>query len=252
MIALRRHQLVYLKPAAWEPLIANALAGNAQAGDAQAGDAQAGDAQAGHAQAGLQHWAAHDLPLVVARQDRAAPALTRKLGLPLPQAWGRLRLSLQVLSTQIARVAAFPDARTVAPLLLPPTQAALHDLCDGLHAIGVTTRVYGSYGWQWLTGLRYVRSGSDLDLLMEVPDLAIAPTTADAVVARLSTWGSAAPRLDGELVFDNGSAVAWREWRAWRSGQTQQLLVKRADGVALQAGTGWLAAQPAAIASCGA
>jgi hypothetical protein len=41
------------------------------------------------------------------------------------------------------------------------------------------------------------------------------------------------PRLDGELLWPDGAAVAWREWAAWRAGQVGALLVRRIDGVNL-------------------
>ncbi len=61
---------------------------------------------------------------------------------------------------------------------------------------------------------------------------------AAAVLLRRSDDGS--PRLDGELSFPDGSAVAWREWVAWRSGRVSAILVKRLCGVALEAGSAWL------------
>ena len=42
------------------------------------------------------------------------------------------------------------------------------------------------------------------------------------------------PRLDGELLFPDGAAIAWREWQAWRQGRAPQVLVKRLRGVALE------------------
>ena len=43
----------------------------------------------------------------------------------------------------------------------------------------------------------------------------------------------AEPRLDGELRFPDGAAVAWREWEAWRAGRSRAVLVKRLDGCSL-------------------
>ena len=52
-----------------------------------------------------------------------------------------------------------------------------------------------------------------------------------------STWPG--PRLDGELLFPDGAAIAWREWVAHRDGRVAQVLVKRLRGVALEsAGVG--------------
>jgi phosphoribosyl-dephospho-CoA transferase len=56
---------------------------------------------------------------------------------------------------------------------------------------------------------------------------------ADAAAALLRSFPCELPRLDGELVFDDGAAVAWREWLAWRAGRALALLVKRIDGSSL-------------------
>ena len=90
-------------------------------------------------------------------------------------------------------------------------------------------RVHGSYGWEHLSGLDHVRQSSDIDVWMAVPDGA----QADAAAATLQSFACERPRLDGELVFDDGAAVAWREWLAWRGGRTRALLVKRIDGSSL-------------------
>ena len=55
----------------------------------------------------------------------------------------------------------------------------------------------------------------------------------------LQSFGAARPRLDGELVFDDGAAVAWREWIEWRAGRARAVLVKRLHGVALQRDAAW-------------
>jgi phosphoribosyl-dephospho-CoA transferase len=216
MIALHRHQLVHLKPEAWSPILATA------------------DNAAAHA--GFSHWAEHDLPLVVARQDGGGRTLTRKLGLPLPDCWGRQRLGLLALPTQVARVAEFPAAFEVASLMTSDATEALRRLCADLAAIRVRALAYGSYGWQRMTGLRYVRESSDLDLLLCVDDA----TAADAAVALMAAFPRQAPRLDGELIFGDGTAVAWREWGRWRSGQVAQILLRRLNGEALAAGMQWL------------
>ena len=48
------------------------------------------------------------------------------------------------------------------------------------------------------------------------------------------------PRVDGELVFPRGEAVAWREWLQWRRGEVDSVMVKRLHGVALEQGLAWL------------
>ncbi len=230
MSTLHRHQLALLTDTGWQQLLEGAW------------DAQARDC--------LVHWARQGLPLVVTRQRPQAggdgldaPGLGDAvcLGLPAPGRWDRRRIALAVPRDGIARWDVFPDAVRVSPLLAPPHQATWHALCTALSHSGVRPRVYGSHGWQLLTGLDHLRPGSDIDLCIPVQD----PAQADAVAALLQAWRRDAPRLDGELLFEDGAAVAWREWLAWRARRTACVLVKRIDGAALCGAPFWRTLEPA-------
>ena len=222
MTPLHRHQLALLTEAGWQRVLAGAW------------DAQARDC--------LAHWAQQRLPLVVTRQ-RLQPHGERDgtvcLGLPAPGRWDRCRIALAVPRTGISHFDAFPLASQLPPLLARPQRAAWRALCAALSACGARARVYGSHGWQLLTGLDHLRAGSDIDLCIAVDG----PAQADAVAALLQSWGDDGPRLDGELVFHGGSAVAWCEWLAWRAQRTPAVLVKRLDGVALQHAPFWRTAE---------
>lgn len=240
----QRQRLVWLAPGAWAELLAQ-----------RPSSAAVGRVLDAMAFACLEHWARHDLPLVVTRQPAAerahvvladaladacaGPALA--LGLPAPACWERRRLALRVPADGVVRFGDFPPAEAIAPLLPAPTRAAWLELSAGLDALGVVARVYGSHGWQQLTGLSYLHAGSDLDLLLAL----CSPGQADAAAALLAATvadaatRAALPRLDGELVFANGTAVAWREWAGWRAGRTARLLVRRRHGAALESGAIW-------------
>jgi phosphoribosyl-dephospho-CoA transferase len=222
--ALRRHQLVWLAPSAWQSALDWAEEGEAPDKDKRAA---------------IGHWAAHDLPLVVTRQAcdwaGAVPGMALALGLPLPHVWGRRRLRLDVREGELRAKGAFPAMADVAALLPPPVQARWATLTSVLAALDVEAVVYGSVGWQRLTGLDYLREGSDIDLLLPVTTTA----QADAAVAALHASGIESPRLDGELVFPDGSAVAWREWAIWRAGLVEQVLIKRLDGPVLARSSHW-------------
>lgn len=211
----QRHQLVRLTPAGWTGV-------------------QTGDREP-LARAALAHWAAHDLPLVVTRQ-RADDANGIALGLPAPTRWGRLRLALSVPSEGLRDPQAFPEPAAITPLLTPEIRAAWAALTARLAALGVRPQVYGGHGWQALTGLVYLRDGSDLDLWLPVQDAA----QADAVAALLNAADWRGPRLDGEIGLPDGSAVAWREWLQWRAGQAGAVLVKHRTGARLEQGSQWL------------
>lgn len=214
MTALHRHQLALLTEAGWRGVLDGAW------------DAQAQD--------WLGHWARQDLPLVVTRQLPQVGHVVC-LGLPAPGRWDRRRIALAVPRTGIARFGDFPEALQLMRLLPAPHRVAWRALCAALSGCGVTPRVHGSHGWQWLTGLDHLRAGSDIDLCIPVDG----PAHADAVVAVLQSWPEDAPRLDGELMLPNGDAVAWREWCQWRAGRTPSVLVKRLDGVALAHALAW-------------
>jgi phosphoribosyl-dephospho-CoA transferase len=218
--ALRRHDLVWPRAAGWQHALADADL-----------DPEARDC--------LSHWAANDLPLVVTRQPAhgvgSGPEALLVLGLAAPLRWQRRRLFVTLRHDDVERVGAFPDAAAVAPLLAASLQRDWLQGCAALAAQGLAARVYGSHGWQIMSGLPCVHAGSDIDLLLH----AATPGDADAAAALLHAAPFAQPRLDGEIVFADGAAVAWREWAAcraaWRAGRTPRLLVKHLHGAALQA-----------------
>ena len=216
MFPLHRHQLARLSESGWAAVLRRPW------------DGQARDC--------LAHWAAHQLPLVVTRQsiDAAANGWIA-LGLPAPARWDRRRLALQVPRTAVLLFDEFPRLAEVRRLLPPPARGPVRDLIGGLDACDATARVFGSYGWQAISGLDHVRPHSDLDLSVSVEGAA----HADAVAHVLQSFGAVRPRLDGELLFGDGAAVAWREWIEWRAGRTRAVMVKRLDGVSLQRDTGW-------------
>ena len=211
MTTLHRHQLVRLTHAGWRAAL----------------DRPVDD----EAKACLVHWAAHDLPLVVTRQLPGASAGDAiAVGLAAPARWSRRRLALPVQRAHVAGFDAFPPVDALLPLLPDVTRSAWQGLCVALAALQAPTFVYGSHGWQVLSGLACVHARSDIDLGCRVADA----DQAEAVAARLQAFSAAGvPRLDGELLFPDGRAVAWREWLAWRAGQGRSLLVKTLGGASL-------------------
>jgi phosphoribosyl-dephospho-CoA transferase len=200
-VELRRHELVRLTAGGWRRAAA-----------------QHPDPRAAHCFA---HWEANDLPAVVATQAGALGHFV-SLGLPAPTAWGRERYSMRVPPADVRRgLDAFPG--------LGPCGFALSRELP-------RARVHGSFGWQRLTGLDYVREHSDLDLLIAVVDV----EEADDAVRILGRRDVDGPRLDGELCFPDGAGVAWREYRAWRAGEVGSVLVKRLHGARLERDAGWL------------
>ena len=210
MEALQRNQLVWLQSQAWQKILVAPW------------DAQALDL--------LNHWSAADLPLVITRQRAGVPPDRVCLGLPAPTRWARRRLALDVEAGAIEKTGLFPALGQVLPAMAGPVP---------------TARVYGSYGWQFLTGLDYVHPASDLDVLQNVACVQEALQCARA----WRDW-SAPCRLDGELVFPGGHAVAWRELLQAHAGAVRKVLVKHrtyAGLMTLQDLCAFTAAKPATV-----
>jgi phosphoribosyl-dephospho-CoA transferase len=173
-------------------------------------------------------WPAKGWPAVARRQDADADADTVCLGIALPPSppdGAKRRVGLRVpLSAVLC---------TERPLLLCDAVAAAPPAwADGLVALlsdaaGLTLRVYGSLAQQAITGACCVSARSDIDLLFY-------PTTQwqlDAGLALLQKHGAHLP-LDGEIMFPNGTAVAWREWLLAVANDAH-VLVKEMSGVRL-------------------
>lgn len=200
MEGLQRNQLVWLKSQAWRSVLA--LAWDAGALEV------------------LSHWAVADLPLVVARQRADVSCDRLCLGLSAPTRWKRRRLALDVRSDAVHRVGSFPALAEVLNGLGPAWQAA--------PLSGLPVQVYGSFAWQAMTGMDYVHPASDLDVLVPVPNLHDAVQVASALL----DW-NAPLRVDGELVFAGGHALAWRELLHAHQGKVAQVLVKHRRFAAL-------------------
>ena len=207
---LHRHQLAWLTPAGWARVCRREW------------DAVAAEC--------LEYWAGHGLPLVVTRQPASIAGDAIAMGLPAPKRWERRRIALGIPRDDVLCFDEFPRAEHVVALLPATARAAWRALCASVAACGAVARVHGSYGWRSLSGLDHVRPSSDIDVWIGVRDV----EQADAVTRQLQAFDCAQPRLDGELVFDGGNAVAWREWLCWRAGRANALLVKHLQGSSLR------------------
>jgi phosphoribosyl-dephospho-CoA transferase len=183
----RRHDLVFVRPAAWRSFL-------------ETRDDLAKD------------------PLVAAWVDQGWPLIARRyapnenngvpLGLPLPPAARKQRIGLLMDSADMVSTTRPPllsAALRVAPAAWVPT---LRKLGNVTTRYGVEARVFGSLAWCLLTGLNYLSANSDLDFTLSLPR----PGAFARLITELAAIDSTAPmRLDGEIVRDDGAGVQWRE-----------------------------------------
>ncbi|GLS46124.1 phosphoribosyl-dephospho-CoA transferase [Methylobacterium brachythecii] len=185
--AYRRHDLVRVDPAAWAAMLR------------QRPDLDGVPHIAG--------WATAGRPLILRRYFAGEARDLVPLGLPLPPADGKRRLSFAFLPDKLTLhpPVAPADARAAAPEAWQLTLDALITL-GASH--GLTPRPFGSLLWQAATGLTYLAATSDLDLLWPLPTQTI-PAGFLVALARIA---DAAPmRLDGELLLSDGAGLHWRE-----------------------------------------
>lgn len=206
MRTLQRNQLVWLHDAAWAALAARSWDAGARTT--------------------LDHWQQHRLPLVVCRQAPCTLAQRISVGLAAPRNWATSKLALDLAPEDIQAQGDFPSLQQVAQDR--SWQTAAEALGQALGKHGTRAQVYGSYGWQQLSGLNYVHAQSDIDLSLSVASTEVA----QAVVAQLE--GAQLPmRIDGELVFAGGYAVAWREYARLLQGHTGSVMVKNRHSLQL-------------------
>jgi len=174
-------------------------------------------------------WAERGWPVIRRQTVACDPPDRIPVGLPLPPSADKRRISLTVPPADVISSGAPPrleTVRTAAPAAWAPTLDRLAALGDRR---GAPPRVFGSLLWAYETGLPYLSSTSDLDLIW--------PASSDCDIAALlaeidAIAQTASVRIDGEVVFSDGCAVKCIELhRAFQHGPDCEVLAKSIDGV---------------------
>lgn len=161
----------------------------------------------------LEAWHKAGWPLVVRRQDADVfhDQTTICVGAALPRATNAVgqkgrRIALRVAQAGVRAVRPPLMLEEVMPLAPIAWQAALQALLHEAETLGLVLQVYGSLAFQALTGVPYVDAQSDLDLLLRVERR----EQFNAALQLFARFSVQLP-LDGEIIFPNGLAVAWKE-----------------------------------------
>jgi phosphoribosyl-dephospho-CoA transferase len=179
----------------------------------------------------LDGWADRGWPAIVRRRLAGERSDHAPVGVPLPPEIGKQRIALCVPAQAVLE-------RLPPPLLWTVRRnayTAWQETIDALTTLGTRLAVvpasFGSLLWQHQTGLHYLTSQSDLDVLWYVD------RECDVVglLAGIAAVQRVAPmRIDGEVVFANGDAVNWWELHAYLEGdEPAEVLAKSIDGVRL-------------------
>ena len=206
-----RHDLVWLTSRGWQRVRAGAP---------------------DQALAALDRWRDAGWPAVVRRAEADIAPGEVAIGFPLPprlEDGGKLKFGCCVEMSDIGR-------RTRALPLVGALDAVPAQWREGLEMLerqaadaGVGLGVYGSVALAALTGQYYLTPLSDIDVLLQ-------PHTRRQLMIGLDllSWHAGILPLDGEVVFPDGRAVAWKELRAAFAGAPgTRVLTKGLDRIAL-------------------
>jgi phosphoribosyl-dephospho-CoA transferase len=179
----------------------------------------------------LEVWADRGWPVVVRRRMQGEKN-GLPIGVPLPPSAGKLRIAMTIPGDAVISGSAPPflqDVMQTAPT--PNWQRLISALIRVGMQHDVQPLVFGSLMWQYQTGLSYIGPTSDLDVLWPVSDRC---DVASLVSGIAGIEGHGMPRVDGEIIFSNGSGINWKElFNALRAGAPDRLLVKDMEGARL-------------------
>ena len=215
----RRHDLLTVAPDVW----ASALADRPALADLPL----------------LKHWADREWPVIVRRRAEGEDPGLVPVGVPLPPAAGKYRVALLLPPNGILQRSTPPLLRAAARVADPGWRSTIASLLALGARAGTEPSAFGSLLWEHLTGLAYLSSQSDLDVLWPV---AAGVDVVSLVFGIAQIQRDAPLRIDGEVIFPDGSAVNWRElWNAHRAGHAAAhwtedratVLAKTMEGVRL-------------------
>jgi len=179
----------------------------------------------------VRNWLAAARPFIVRQQTDGDPAAADRVaaGLPLPPSQGKRRIALTIHLREINRVARPPALAAAIPCLPVQWRSPLSKLCRAGESLGIDFRVFGAVAWQALTNLPYLTPTSDIDLLWRPADRLQLERGVALLQQSQCTNGL---QTDGEIVFGDDLAVAWREWL--RRDRQRCVLVKQTAGASLR------------------
>jgi phosphoribosyl-dephospho-CoA transferase len=180
----------------------------------------------------LIHWADCGWPVIVRRwmDEDLLPHMV-PVGVTLPPSASKQRISLLVSAESVLARSPPPSLWSVKGVADGSWQRTIDALLALGEHHGVAPAAFGSLLWQCKTGLPYLSPRSDLDVLWPVkPDHEI-----DSMLASIADIEKRAPmRIDGEIVFPDGSAVNWREFHiAVNKNDPAEVLTESMAGVCL-------------------
>lgn len=175
-------------------------------------------------------WLAAGRPLVATRQH--APEGRVALGIALPRERDSRRIACTAPASAVLRQRNPVTVEEAAEVLPAREAQALRRFAAALAGHALQLGVYGSTAWDFFAGGGYRHARSDVDVICDVASSAGLTACLAAFAAADRDFPS---RLDGEIRFSGGRAVAWRELDEACRGGVPVVLAKGERDVALVA-----------------
>lgn len=173
-------------------------------------------------------WLADARPLVVTRQH--AQDGTLALGLCLPATHETRRLACTVSPADVLRHRNPLTVEEAAAVLPDVDASALRRFASTIAGHALQVGVYGSTAWEHFAGGGHRHAHSDIDVICDVASSAGLTACLAAFADGTRYFRS---RLDGEIRFIGGRAVAWRELFEACTGGPAMVLAKGERDIAL-------------------
>jgi phosphoribosyl-dephospho-CoA transferase len=160
--------------------------------------------------ASLRNWLGKGHPLIVRRPCLSEDGNTLNLGLSSPPDPTKRRLAFRLPLASIGRIAEPPLWTDCVMAATPEIAGILKSILSATQASGLPLQTFGSYAWQYHTGLAYVTPHSDIDLLVPIT------RRENWRRFRQATTGPEATdhRIDLEIVLNGDASFNWREFGA--------------------------------------
>ncbi len=154
----------------------------------------------------LREWLRKGRPVIVRRPCVSGDGKSLYVGLALPPEPTKGRLAFRLPISLLTDVTAPPlwmeCANTVEGLeMVSPLQSATD-------ALDLPLQTFGSYAWQFYTGLSYVTANSDIDLLVPINRREDWRRFREVMSGSQKTHN----RIDLEVVLNGDASFSWREF----------------------------------------
>ena len=158
----------------------------------------------------LRNWLGKGHPLIVRRPCVSEDRNTLSVGLALPPDPVKRRLAFLLPISYIGKVVEPPPWTDCAAATSPKIATIVKSILSATEASELPLQTFGSYAWQYHTGLSYVTSNSDIDLLVPMKRRENWRRFRRSMTESQKTHH----RVDLEIVLNGDASFNWREFGA--------------------------------------